>query len=60
MAVLLGFADDVTDLKWRHKLIVPTIASVPLVVAYNGTTSVVVPKALRFFLGMNVDLGILY
>ena len=60
MAVLLGFADDVTDLKWRHKLIVPTIASVPLVVAYNGLTSVVVPRPFRFMLGMSVDLGLLY
>lgn len=51
MAVLLGFADDVVDLKWRHKLIVPTIATFPLLVAYNGVTSVIVPKLLRPFLG---------
>lgn len=51
MAVLLGFVDDVIDLKWRHKLIVPTIASFPLLVAYNGVTSVVVPKLLRPILG---------
>ena len=51
MAVLLGFADDVVDLKWRHKLIVPTLATFPLLVAYNGVTSVIVPKLLRPFLG---------
>ena len=44
MVVLLGFVDDVIDLKWRHKLIVPTVASLPLLVAYKGLTSVVVPK----------------
>ena len=60
MAVLLGFIDDVIDLKWRHKLIVPTIATFPLLVAYNGVTSVVVPKLLRPFLGGLVNLGILY
>jgi UDP-N-acetylglucosamine--dolichyl-phosphate N-acetylglucosaminephosphotransferase len=38
MVVLLGFVDDVVDLKWRHKLIVPTVASLPLLVAYNGLT----------------------
>ena len=60
MAVLLGFVDDVIDLKWRHKLIVPTIASFPLLVAYNGLTSVVVPKMLRPLLGLTVNLGIIY
>jgi UDP-N-acetylglucosamine--dolichyl-phosphate N-acetylglucosaminephosphotransferase len=60
MAVLLGFVDDVIDLKWRHKLIVPTIATFPLLVAYNGVTSVVVPTILRPILGNIVDLGILY
>jgi UDP-N-acetylglucosamine--dolichyl-phosphate N-acetylglucosaminephosphotransferase len=60
MAVLLGFVDDVIDLKWRHKLIVPTIASFPLLVAYKGVTGVVVPKLLRPILGQMVNLGILY
>jgi UDP-N-acetylglucosamine--dolichyl-phosphate N-acetylglucosaminephosphotransferase len=43
MVVLLGFIDDVIDLKWRHKIVVPTIASLPLLVAYNGPTTVVLP-----------------
>lgn len=43
MVVLLGFVDDVVDLKWRHKIIVPLVASLPLLVAYKGLTSVVVP-----------------
>lgn len=60
MAILLGFADDVLDLKWRHKLIVPTIATFPIIVAYNGLTTVVLPKFLRPFLGNYMDLGILY
>ena len=60
MVVLLGFVDDVIDLRWRHKLVVPTIASFPLLVAYKGLTSVVVPKVLRSMLGSSVNLGILY
>ena len=60
MVVLLGFIDDVIDLKWRHKVILPTIASLPLLIAYNGATSVVVPKLLRPFLGGIVDLGFFY
>ena len=60
IVVLLGFVDDVVDLKWRHKLIVPTIASLPLLVAYKGLTSVVVPKILSGIVGTYVNLGILY
>ena len=60
MVVLLGFVDDVVDLKWRHKVIVPTVASFPLLMAYKGLTSVVVPKMFRNILGMNINLGIIY
>ena len=60
MVVLLGFVDDVIDLRWRHKLIVPSVASLPLLVAYKGLTSVVVPRLLRPFLGSYIDLGLLY
>ena len=35
-ALFLGFADDVLDIPWRAKLILPTIASLPLLVAYTG------------------------
>lgn len=60
MVVLLGFVDDVIDLKWRHKIVVPLVASLPLLVAYKGLTSVVVPKQLRGIFGHFVDLGLLY
>lgn len=60
MVVLLGFVDDVVDLKWRHKVIVPTFASFPLLMAYRGPLTVVVPKVFRQFLGGNVYLGLLY
>lgn len=60
MVVMLGFVDDVVDLKWRHKIIVPTVASFPLLVAYKGITSVIVPKLLRSVLGGYVNLGIIY
>lgn len=33
--VLLGFADDVLDLPWRYKLILPTVASLPLLCTYT-------------------------
>ena len=59
--ILLGFADDVLDLKWRHKIFLPTIASLPLLVVYyitTGRTEIVVPCMLRSVLGVeHVDGG---
>eukprot|EP01138_Halocafeteria_seosinensis_P001782 gb/GECG01001825.1/.p1 GENE.gb/GECG01001825.1/~~gb/GECG01001825.1/.p1 ORF type:complete len:402 (+),score=16.13 gb/GECG01001825.1/:1-1206(+) len=45
--VLLGFADDLMDLPWRYKLILPTVASLPLLVTYDGPTSVLMPSPIR-------------
>eukprot|EP00742_Colponemidia_sp_Colp-10_P006433 GILJ01006892.1.p1 GENE.GILJ01006892.1~~GILJ01006892.1.p1 ORF type:complete len:349 (+),score=38.46 GILJ01006892.1:48-1094(+) len=59
--VFLGFADDVVNLPWRYKLILPTIATLPLLIAYSGGTTIVLPKPLRTIIGATLlDLGILY
>ncbi|XP_029429957.1 UDP-N-acetylglucosamine--dolichyl-phosphate N-acetylglucosaminephosphotransferase isoform X1 [Rhinatrema bivittatum] len=61
--IFLGFADDVLNLRWRHKLLLPTMASLPLLMVYFtnfGNTTIVVPKPFRGLLGMHLDLGILY
>lgn len=61
--LLLGFADDVLDLKWRDKLLLPTLASLPLLVVYYVTfnnTTIIVPKPFRFVLGNDLWLGPLY
>lgn len=58
--LLLGFADDVLNLRWRHKLLLPTIASLPLLVVYYinfNSTTIIVPKPFRDFLGASVNLG---
>lgn len=60
---LLGFADDVLDLKWRYKLLWPTIASLPLLMVYRVSfdlTTVIVPAPLRFMFGYSLDIGLLY
>lgn len=44
----LGFVDDVLDLPWRYKLILPPIASLPLLVNYSGATTIILPKPIRF------------
>ncbi|RLN48631.1 hypothetical protein BBJ28_00004714 [Nothophytophthora sp. Chile5] len=46
--ILLGFTDDLSDLRWRHKLLFPPLASLPLLINYAGLTAVVLPKPVRF------------
>ena len=61
--VLLGFADDILDVRWRYKVWFPAVASVPLLIFYYtnfGVTHVVMPLQLRSYVGELVDLGKLY
>jgi len=48
--LFLGFTDDVLDWPWRYKLVLPTVASLPLLCCYSGSTSIVVPIPLRALL----------
>lgn len=48
-ATLLGFIDDLFDIRWRHKLPIPLIAAVPTLLVYyseGGLTSVVLPRVV--------------
>ena len=64
----LGFADNVLNLRWRHKLILPTIAALPVLLVYyiqQGSTYVLLPDFLRNFIfksspTLAVDFGYLY
>lgn len=63
--LFLGFADDVLNLKWRHKVLLPAMSSLPLLMIYSvtsGRTQVVVPTPLRSLLGLGslLDLGLFY
>ncbi|EIM81664.1 N-acetylglucosaminephosphotransferase [Stereum hirsutum FP-91666 SS1] len=63
ISTLLGFLDDVFDIRWRHKLPIPIIASIPLLMVYyaeKGNTNVVVPIPLRGIFGTLLNLGPLY
>ncbi|CAB4292225.1 unnamed protein product [Prunus armeniaca] len=53
--VLLGFVDDVLDvptLDWRVKLLLPSIAALPLLMAYAGHTTIIIPKPLIPYVGV--------
>lgn len=64
---LLGFVDDVLDIRWRYKLPIPLLSSIPMLVVYmagGGSTSIIVPAwptLFRAALGRtSVDLGWMY
>ncbi len=48
--LLLGFVDDVLDIPHKYKFILPALASLPLLVSYQGVTDIVVPKQVRSFI----------
>lgn len=60
--LFLGFADDVLDIPWRVKLLLPAVAALPLVLAYGGGTGISIPKPLRHTFGLPsyLELGLLY
>ncbi|KAG8531647.1 uncharacterized protein KY384_003278 [Bacidia gigantensis] len=63
LVVILGNYDDFFDIRWRHKVLIPGVASMPMLAVYfltYGITHVVVPVQLVPYLGEMVDLGSLY
>ncbi|KAF2125140.1 UDP-GlcNAc-1-phosphate transferase [Dothidotthia symphoricarpi CBS 119687] len=61
--VLLGIGDDLFDIRWRHKVLIPAIAAIPMLVVYFvdfGVTQMVVPVPLRPYLGELFELGWFY
>jgi UDP-N-acetylglucosamine--dolichyl-phosphate N-acetylglucosaminephosphotransferase len=55
--IFLGWTDDILDLRWRYKLVLPTIASLPLLMVYSGSTYLLIPKIFQGFLGKIIDIG---
>jgi UDP-N-acetylglucosamine--dolichyl-phosphate N-acetylglucosaminephosphotransferase len=58
--ILLGFVDDVVNLRWKYKLILPFVASLALLLVYDGVTSIIVPIPVRFIFGKILELGFIY
>lgn len=44
--LLLGFVDDVLDVRWRYKIFLSAVGTVPLVMAYDGSVSVLIPPTI--------------
>ncbi|WEW59541.1 tunicamycin resistance protein [Emydomyces testavorans] len=61
--VILGIGDDLLDIRWRHKVLIPAFAAIPMLIVYFvdfGVTHVVVPVPLQGYLGPTIDLGWVY
>ncbi|KAG0146797.1 hypothetical protein CROQUDRAFT_43927 [Cronartium quercuum f. sp. fusiforme G11] len=63
-AVFLGFLDDVFDIRWRFKLPIPVISSVPLLTTYaaaSGATDIIIPRifGLRSLFRVEATHGLL-
>jgi len=58
--ILLGFVDDVLDLRWSYKIGLSFLSTLPLLIAYSGPTNIIVPIPLRSFFGTSIPLGLLY
>jgi UDP-N-acetylglucosamine--dolichyl-phosphate N-acetylglucosaminephosphotransferase len=56
-AVFLGFVDDVLELPWRAKMILPAFAAMPLLLSYAGSTTILVPRPLRKALELALGSG---
>mmetsp|Transcript_32292 Transcript_32292/g.78540 ORF Transcript_32292/g.78540 Transcript_32292/m.78540 type:complete len:335 (-) Transcript_32292:410-1414(-) len=56
--LFLGFTDDVLEWPWRYKLFLPSVASLPLLCCYNGSTSIVVPIPMRSWIVQDYELTI--
>jgi len=63
--LVLGIGDDLFDIRWRHKILIPAFGAIPMLIVYFvdfGVTQIVLPTFLRpYFDGRElVDLGVLY
>ncbi|CDU19371.1 UDP-N-acetylglucosamine--dolichyl-phosphate N-acetylglucosaminephosphotransferase, putative [Plasmodium yoelii] len=57
----LGFIDDVLELKWRYKVLLPFFASLPLLLCYSGETNIRIPNFLIFiFKKKIINIGFFY
>ncbi|CRG99743.1 N-acetylglucosamine-1-phosphate transferase, putative [Plasmodium relictum] len=57
----LGFIDDILELKWRYKVVLPFFASLPLLLSYSGETNIRIPSFLYFiFKEKIINIGFFY
>jgi len=60
---ILGISDDLFDIRWRHKVLIPAFAAIPMLIVYYvdfGVTHIMIPVPFRPYFGELVDLGFFY
>lgn len=64
--LILGFIDDLYDLRWRYKIVFPFAASIPLLAVYYHSfgerTIILVPTYIARYLNLEeyLDIGLFY
>lgn len=56
--LLLGFVDDVLSIPWRYKIALSAIGALPLILVYDDSTSMMIPRPLDpllMWLGLGVS-----
>lgn len=61
-ALSLGYIDDIWNLPWKAKILLPAIPGLVLLLTYTGGTTIVIPKLLQsaFHISQQLDFGWLY
>ena len=60
-SLILGFSDDICELRWRTKLFLSTLPALVLASMYDGGSVVLLPKPFQSSVGTTlIDLGYLY
>ncbi|KAH0785638.1 UDP-N-acetylglucosamine--dolichyl-phosphate N-acetylglucosaminephosphotransferase-like [Histomonas meleagridis] len=64
ITTLLGFADDVLNIPWRVKIVIPFISCLPIILGYSGSTTICLHGFLSplksLFKFDCIDIGPLY
>lgn len=64
ITTLLGFADDVLDIPWRVKIVIPIFTVLPIILDYNGSTTICLKGfllPLRKIVRIEcIDIGVFY
>lgn len=56
--LLLGFVDDVLNVRWRYKIILSAVGSLPLLMSYQGSLFVLIPRPVLILLSYVSNLSL--
>eukprot|EP00792_Barthelona_sp_PAP020_P004335 TRINITY_DN205_c0_g1_i1.p1 TRINITY_DN205_c0_g1~~TRINITY_DN205_c0_g1_i1.p1 ORF type:complete len:362 (+),score=81.60 TRINITY_DN205_c0_g1_i1:46-1131(+) len=58
--LFLGFLDDIVDLSWRHKIFYSFVASIPLLLSWDSSTTILLPTFLDPLQKTSLNISFFY